>query len=173
MGRTLGANQWLACSACGKRRRGRPLNSVVMQLRGAPKKHGAFRGGSGGAHEHDQTPPQLHVVCPTCAKRAVARHRGWTNPQRGEFEIRCPECLFRKSGVAYRDLPPLYYRVAARGSELWAWNREHLTQLLEILEAPSHRKNSLPIARLFVRREWLLRRKEMAKAIRRELLPAA
>ena len=31
MGRTLGANRLLAGSACGKRRRGRPLNSVVRQ----------------------------------------------------------------------------------------------------------------------------------------------
>ena len=33
MGRTLGANRVLAGSACGKRRRGRPLNSVVRRLR--------------------------------------------------------------------------------------------------------------------------------------------
>src|SRR5258706_1019816 len=29
VGRTLGANRLLACSACGRRQRGRPLNSVV------------------------------------------------------------------------------------------------------------------------------------------------
>jgi acyl carrier protein len=34
VGRTLDANRWLAGSACGKRRRGRPLNSVVRRLVG-------------------------------------------------------------------------------------------------------------------------------------------
>jgi len=29
VGRTLGANRLLACSACGKRQRGRPLNAIV------------------------------------------------------------------------------------------------------------------------------------------------
>jgi len=31
VGRTLVANRWLAGSACGKRQRGRPLNSVVRR----------------------------------------------------------------------------------------------------------------------------------------------
>jgi uncharacterized protein (DUF983 family) len=44
VGRTLGANRMLAGSACGKRRRGRPLNSVVRQRMGAacPKCQGAL-----------------------------------------------------------------------------------------------------------------------------------
>jgi hypothetical protein len=33
VGRTLVANRWLAGSACGKRHRARPLNSVVSQQR--------------------------------------------------------------------------------------------------------------------------------------------
>ena len=36
MGRTLVANRWLAGSVCGKRQRGRPLNSVVRQHFKAP-----------------------------------------------------------------------------------------------------------------------------------------
>ena len=37
MGRTLGANRLLARSACGKRQRGRPLNSVVRTHRKVPQ----------------------------------------------------------------------------------------------------------------------------------------
>jgi hypothetical protein len=36
VGRTLVANRLLAGSACGKRRRGRPLNTIVRQLENAP-----------------------------------------------------------------------------------------------------------------------------------------
>jgi len=38
VGRTLVANRWLAGSACGKRNRGRPLNSVVSHHRNAVQK---------------------------------------------------------------------------------------------------------------------------------------
>ena len=115
-------------------------------------------------------PVQLHVVCPTCGRRAVARI-GWSSDN--AYEIRCSKCMFRRTGVEYSKLPPLFYRVAARGSELWAWNRDHLLDILKALEAPSAQKNRLPVARIFARREWLRHRTEFAKQIRRELRDAA
>jgi adenylate kinase family enzyme len=49
VGRTLVANRLLAGSACGKRRRGRPLNSVVRRLgKGNVKKVAVFGNTGGG-----------------------------------------------------------------------------------------------------------------------------
>ena len=140
----------------------------------ASKVHPGFRGFHADAHhavyEHDNTPHELHVTCPACARKAIARNSRWVNAKAGVFEVRCSSCLFRKSGFPYQELPPLFYRVGARGTELWAWNRSHLEELLSFLESPHARQSS--ILRSYVRREWLLRRRALVKAIRARLRAA-
>jgi hypothetical protein len=140
-----------------------------------PKVHCGFRAFKADAHHavygHDNTPHQLHVVCPTCGSKAEARNSRWVHAKAGAFEVRCPACLYRRLGLAYSELPPLYYRVSVGRTELWAWNRDHLMELLSILNDPHVRGAS--IIRVYVRREWLIRRRALAKAINTKLRQAA
>jgi hypothetical protein len=142
--------------------------STVGKPHRQPKRHVGFRPWTADArhiiYEHDNTPHSLDVVCPRCGRLAFARNRDWVGSKQGSFEVRCSHCPLRQSQVPYQELPALFYRAAARGAELWAWNREHLLQLLSFLENP-HLKGA-SAHRAYVRRDWLIRRKSLAKAIR-------
>jgi len=119
-------------------------------------------------YDHIYVPPTLDVRCSSCGCKAVAKTSA-PNGSEAHFEVRCQSCPRIDVNVSYRCLPPLYYRVGVRGRELWAWNREHLTDLLSILENPSSRQNRGSSARSYVRREWLMHRAQFAKAIRQAI----
>lgn len=121
-----------------------------------------------GVYEHMHVPAVLHVVCPTCKRRASARCAQWVGTALGSLEVRCPHCMFRKAGYQ-RDGLQLFYRLQARGHELWAWNRQHLVELLSCLQARGASRHTLPFSRHYVRREWLIHRQAFAKAIARVL----
>jgi hypothetical protein len=131
---------------------------------GASSRHGVY--------EHVHIPHLLHVVCPTCGRRASARSAQWAGTAIGAFEVRCSHCMFRKGGYE-REALKLFYRLQARGKELWAWNRQHLMDLLVCLQSRGIPRSSLPFSRNYVRREWLVHRHAFAKEIHRVLRAGA
>jgi hypothetical protein len=150
-----------------------PLKSNIMRLslRSRKKHPGTSEWGWWARHltyDHGHIPVNLDVQCPSCGQKAIARTTA-ANGRDSIFDLRCNTCFAAKAAVPYAKLPPLFYRIAASGRELWAWNREHLAQLLSILEHPSDTKNRGSLTRSFVRREWLVHRRQFAKAIRRVL----
>ena len=121
----------------------------------------------------------LHVLCPRCGERALAQK----NSERemgvligdlsgtwdlSDWRVQCDSCLYRSIDVAYEELPKFYYRVEARGVELWAWNRDHLAMLLMVLEDQSVENHPFGWLATYARREWLLKRNRvgLARAIR-------
>ena len=114
---------------------------------------------------HVHVPAYRHVRCPSCTARATVRGPNLLQ----QYELRCPKCLARKGGLLQDQLPPLYYSISVATRELWAWNREHLAELLEYLRAPGYSRRNKPLMRYFVRREWLLHRRQFAKAIEHRL----
>jgi hypothetical protein len=124
VGRTLVANKVLACSACGKRHRGRPLNSVVSRHMtthpGICEHCGqsfrfSFIGGMNGS---------FHAYCEQCGKAIVSE--SLVDPLKIKFEPcqcggepsydaspRCPHCnraLSAEIAASYieREAPPGY-----------------------------------------------------------------
>jgi hypothetical protein len=134
-----------------------------------PKTHVGFEGWDWMSHHthygHVHVPDYRHVRCPTCNQRATVRCPSLLQ----HYEIRCPKCLLRKAEVSESKLPPLYYSVGVAARELWAWNREHLAELLEYLQSPGYSRRNKPLMRYFIRREWLLHRRQFAKAIEHRL----
>lgn len=131
---------------------------------------------------HLTRPDEIHVVCPKCGGRAVAhtparRHyparmvdldrRGFSS----HWSVACLECPHRARNLAYEDIGGRYYRVEARGKELWAWNRDHLVMMLRHLEGRSISDHPYHPYQTFMRKEWVSRsnRTAFAKAIRKFL----
>lgn len=77
--------------------------------------------------------------------------------------------MLRRSQVRYSALPPLHFRVNARGCELWAWNRDHALEILECLRKRSVGLRRKPLARFYLRKEWLRYREDFSVAIERIL----
>jgi hypothetical protein len=86
------------------------------------------------------------------------------------FAVKCLSCVFRAAEVSFDTLPPLFYQGSARGSGLWAWNRDHLLFLRSYLHSPHSREGKKSWYSVYVRREWLLRRHSLVKAIDQFLL---
>ncbi len=86
-----------------------------------------------------------------------------------DWELRCDECPRRERGIAYESLPPPYYVVEARGTTLWAWNEEHLTMLLDLLEGRSLEEHPYGWFATYVEKNWtrLGYRESLARAIRK------
>jgi hypothetical protein len=130
---------------------------------------------------HITRPDEVHVVCPKCGGRAVActqqgRRFAFNMVDLGPgmaalWSVTCLACPYRAQDLAYQDIGGRYYRVEARGKELWAWNRDHLVMMLRYLEGRSISDHPYRPYRTFMRKEWISRsnRAAFAKAIRKLL----
>ncbi len=131
---------------------------------------------------HLTRPDEIHVVCPKCGGRAMARtparrhyafHMVDLDPRgfASHWSVTCLECPHRARNLAYRDIGNRYYRVEVRGKELWAWNKDHLVMMLRFLEGQSISDHPYRLYRTFMRKEWISRsnRTVFAKAIRKFL----
>jgi len=99
---------------------------------------GRFR--DGGAALYDWAEPEVLVVCPRCAARAVVRrHAGAAR------RLTCPACgLAREASGSTSSWgepvdpwfrAPLWLRAEFRGHTVWAFNGEHLRELRDHVAA--------------------------------------
>lgn len=149
----------------------RPLNFDVMRQINQRKVHPASTSWDSWSHhliyDHGYVPNSLGVSCPRCESEAVAKRAAPREP----YSITCLSCPYRAVTIAFENLPPLFYKVAEPGTELWAWNREHLLFLRDYLKSPHSPLLRRDIYGPYVRREWLLKRRALVRAIGRRLLP--
>lgn len=133
-------------------------------------------------YDHASRAKRLHVRCPKCDSRAEAHQpsqtetgviagdcsRPWLSD---DWIIVCEHCMWRASNLAYSQLPNLFYQVEARGNVLWAWNRDHLTMLRQLLAGEDVSEHPYEWFATYARREWLLKknRKHLLKEIIRTL----
>ena len=134
-------------------------------------------------YEHHRRPTLIEVKCPKCKARATATEPCYAEGyvivgegscphwERPEWSITCSGCTFRTSGQSYFDIGPLFYTTASRGVDLWAWNREHLLMLSDLLSdrpVANHRYASLAT---YAHKDWLKasHRSALAKAVKKLL----
>lgn len=129
-------------------------------------------------YEHCSRPVLLHLSCPKCARRCVAKKpsenhnklyagdctKAWGTD---DWEVRCESCLYRKSGLSYDALPSLYYKVCTSGGELWAWNKDHLITLKRFLNHENVKDEPYEWFLTYAKKEWVLKRnrRRFVKAI--------
>jgi hypothetical protein len=77
--------------------------------------------------------------------------------------------MLKRAHVRYSALPPLHFRVQARGRELWAWNRDHALEILQCLRNRNVGLRRKPLERFYLRKEWLRYREDFSIAIERRL----
>ncbi len=134
-------------------------------------------------YDHNARPRELDVACPRCTASCRAlkpSERGrpvvvmdmdptWNKP---DWRFGCSECGLSKEGIAYKDLPPLYYQVEVAGVRLWAWNREHLALLAMVLNSESVDGHPYEWFATYAKREWLQgsARAALLRAVRKKLL---
>ena len=133
-------------------------------------------------YEHASRAKRLHVRCPKCNSRAEARQPSQTEIGviagdcsipwlSDDWVIVCEHCMWRVSNLSYSQLPNLFYQVEARGNILWAWNRDHLSMLRQLLAGEDVSGHPYEWFATFARREWLQKknRKYFLKEINRTL----
>ncbi|MFL0798703.1 MAG: hypothetical protein K6L73_14570 [Cellvibrionaceae bacterium] len=122
---------------------------------------------------HFSRPRVIEVVCPSCGALASA-----SKPSEREFksevvgdlsptnslndwEVVCTSCPKRISGLAYKDLPGLFY--SAGELDTWAWNTEHMNCILLCLRRENTESNPYHWFMTYVHGKW---KKNPDKAIR-------
>ncbi len=136
--------------------------------------------------DRSSRPRDLHVRCPSCKGRALATKSTErdhdvivgdcrTTWMHGDWSLRCDVCTFTNEGLTYVELPGPYYEVQARGVSLWAFNEQHLTMLLDLLEGRDVERHPYAWLASYADRDWLRRgaRKALARAVRRQWGDAA
>ena len=84
-------------------------------------------------YDHSSRPRVYDVACPKCAARASAHKDSETEMGNvigdlagtwhlDDWRITCLSCDYRESDAAYAQLPPPFFRVTSRGTNLWAFN---------------------------------------------------
>jgi hypothetical protein len=83
-----------------------------------------------------------------------------------DWSIACLKCPFRSSGKGYLDIGEFFYRIDARGKVLWAWNREHLLMLFDLLSERPIKNDKYASFATYAEKDWLKgsRRKTFVKA---------
>ena len=134
-------------------------------------------------YDHHQRPTLVEVKCPKCGGKAAA-----TEPCHGEgyivvgegscphwnkseWSVSCSDCMFRSSGNNYFDIGEFFYQVQSRGVIMWAWNREHLLMLYDLLSNRPVLNHKYSWFATYAERDWLKesRRKSLAKAVEKLL----
>jgi hypothetical protein len=88
-----------------------------------------------------------------------------------DWRIACLKCSFRSSGKSYFEIGEFFYRISNRGVVLWAWNREHLVMLFDLLSDRPIGNPKYASFATYAERDWLKgsRRKSFVKAIEKLL----
>lgn len=129
-------------------------------------------------YDHVSRPTLIEVKCPKCQSKAIATEPCYEEGQLLLIDIGCPHwyspawsvkcstCMFRAAQKEYAEIGDFYYQVELRGGVLWAWNREHLDMLYNLLSGRSVEKHKYGWFATYARKEWLsgAKRKAFAKA---------
>lgn len=151
-----------------------------MRLPTERKPRLSSRIGGGSSHvryDHKQRPTKIEVVCPKCGGCAVATEPAyaqgtlvvgdlspsWDKPV---FQVRCTNCFLRLANQHYYQLSPPYHQVSVSGRTLWAWNREHLDMLRQMLEGVDIKGHPYAFFATYIHRGWQQWRKKFVHAIR-------
>lgn len=129
-------------------------------------------------YDHRSRPSKIEVVCPKCEAKAIATVPCYDTGiyicndlcphwQTNDWSVACTNCTFRAFKQSYSELGKFYYQVEARGHTLWAWNREHLVMLYNLLSNKPIDKFRYGWFATYARKEWLKgsRKKSFAKAV--------
>ena len=88
-----------------------------------------------------------------------------------DWSVVCHKCSYRASSAGFNDLPSPFFRVVTRGSELWAWNRDHFYMLLRLLNHESISGDPYEWFATYAHGDWLREncRRAFVKQMRRFL----
>ena len=133
-------------------------------------------------YDHSSRPRVYDVACPKCAARASAHKDSETEMGNvigdlagtwhlDDWRITCLSCDYRESDAAYAQLPPPFFRVTSRGTNLWAFNRGHFVMLLRLLDGDPISGDPYEWFATYAHGDWLRKsnRVGLAKQMRRLL----
>lgn len=134
-------------------------------------------------YDHERRPTLVEVRCPKCHGKAQATEpcydEGYTVVGAGscahweklDWRIVCLICPFRSSGKGYLEIGEFFFRIVNRGIVLWAWNREHLVMLCDLLSERPIKNHKYASLATYAERDWLKgsRRRTLVKAIEKLL----
>ena len=130
-------------------------------------------------YDHQRRPTFVEVKCKKCGARATATEHCYEKGHivvgegscphwnKSQWSVSCSVCMFRSTGQNYFDIGDFFYQVTSGGVVLWAWNREHLMMLHDLLTNKPVEEHKYACFATYAHRDWLKgsRRKSFAAAI--------
>ncbi|WP_143484380.1 hypothetical protein [Pseudoalteromonas piscicida] len=124
-------------------------------------------------YDHSSRPTLLHLSCPKCNGRCLSRKQSESADKiiagdcntawhTDDWMVLCESCTYRIHGLAYEELPPLYYQVSARGHNLWAWNKQHLLMLKKLINAKSIKDDPYEWFATYAHKSWIKKKNRAA-----------
>ncbi len=135
-------------------------------------------------YDHQSRPTFVEVKCPKCGGLAtamepcygeghvLAAEGGCPHWNKSEWSVSCLDCTFRSSGQSYFDIGEFFYQATSRGVVIWAWNREHLLMLHDLLTNKPVENHKYAWFATYAHRDWLKgsRRKSLSKMVEKLLV---
>ncbi len=123
-------------------------------------------------YAHSSRPAKIDVKCPRCG--FLARAEKDSEKGRGavigdlapswnlsDWRVTCLSCPLRLEGLAYAELPALFYSLDG----VWAWNRGHLSALLRYLRREPLPDEPYAWLMAYVPGEWKRHKASTAKLL--------
>lgn len=114
---------------------------------------------------HFHFPRVVALVCPTCHEQALAtnvdcpvdyEHFLDISPFRNLWKVSCSNCsLRREEGWDTLKSYKLWYKLDLRKEEVWAWNRQHLSFIIQRLEKKADRAHPWIYFESYLPKTWL------------------
>lgn len=116
-------------------------------------------------YDHFHYPRLVVLYCPSCAKQVQATNldcpAGYEHfldiaSFRKLWLVSCPSCGFRRD-ADWEQLKQysLWYKLELRNEEVWAWNAEHLTFIIQRLEKRVDKAHPWAYFETYLHRKWL------------------
>ena len=121
-------------------------------------------------NSHPLVPPLVALVCPHCGGELICVHplakdgytdlpSGWFHRTAEDalFQANCTHCHFSRKELTYFDLAKignLYYQAQVGYTNFWAWNREHLTLIIDYLGGVNTETHKWKNYRRFILGTW-------------------
>jgi len=130
---------------------------------------------------HGAGTSSIALVCPRCGREAIASlpcaalgvaliadlSPEWRAKQ---WRVACTACAHRAGPFGYQEMrghAPLYFTLTAKGEDLWAWNREHVHLLIEVLRGARVDRHRLGWLAYYVPGRWKTRARHFLPLARR------
>lgn len=132
-------------------------------------------------YDHAARPTLIALRCPACGAESHATlpsHvegkalSGDLSPEHhaSAWRVVCRSCPHRAGPFTYEALrayAPLWFDASERGEALWAWNREHLGMIIDVLEGRDVTGHPYGWLATYVPGAWKRRRARSVKLARR------